>query len=135
MASPETATLVDRLREALSRRSDVQLAVLFGSRARGKARPDSDADLAVRGDNLDRLALARDLSLASGVEVHTVDLESMTYPLLDAIVRDAVFVHQREPGAAGRWLSEALLELETDRPWYERMRNAYLKKLAEGVHG
>ncbi|HEV8582452.1 MAG TPA: hypothetical protein VGX68_25575 [Thermoanaerobaculia bacterium] len=34
----ETATLVATLREALRDREDVHLAVLFGSRARGRAR-------------------------------------------------------------------------------------------------
>ena len=58
------------LREALRGRQDVHLAILFGSRARGRARPDSDVDLAVQGEDLDLLALAR----------------------------DAIFVHQGRPG-------------------------------------
>jgi len=39
------------------------------------------------------------------------------------------------PGAAGRWLARALSQLETDRPWYERMRDAYLRKLAGQTGG
>jgi predicted nucleotidyltransferase len=129
----ETAALVATLREALRGRQDVHLAVLFGSRARGRARPDSDVDLAVLGENLDLLALARDLSLATRHEVDIVDLgRDLGYPLLNAIARDAVWVHQGRPGAGGRWLSRTLTRLETDRPWYERMRDAYLKKLARG---
>jgi predicted nucleotidyltransferase len=49
----ETARLVDALREVLRDRQDVHLALLFGSQARGKARPDSDVDVAVLGENLD----------------------------------------------------------------------------------
>lgn len=132
--TPETEAVVLKLKEALRERQDVHLAVLFGSRARGKARPDSDLDLAVLGDQLDSLSLARDLSLAMDLEVDTVDLgQDLGYPLLNAIVRDAVFVHQGRPNAGGRWLSNSLLQLELDRPWYERMRNAYFKKLAEGA--
>jgi len=129
----ETAALVATLREALRGRQDVHLVVLFGSRARGRARPDSDVDLGVQGENLDLLALARDLSLATHHEVDVVDLgRDLGYPLLNAIARDAVWVHKGRPGAGGRWLSRTITRLETDRPWYERMRDAYLKKLARG---
>jgi predicted nucleotidyltransferase len=108
------------------------LAVLFGSQARGKARPDSDLDLGVLGDQLDTLSLARDLSVVTDLEVDIVDLgQDLGYPLLNAIVRDAIFVHQGRPNAGGRWLSHSLLQLDLDRPWYERMRDAYLKKLAD----
>lgn len=134
--TPDTEALISRLRETLKERPDLHLAVLFGSQARGKARPDSDLDLAVLGDRLDSLSLARDLSLATDLEVDIVDLgQDLGYPLLNAIVRDAIFVHQGRPNAGGRWLSSSLLQLELDRPWYERMRNAYLKSLAEGAHG
>jgi predicted nucleotidyltransferase len=131
----KTARLRDTVRKALRDRTDVHLAVLFGSRARGKARPGSDLDLGIQGDGLDRLALARDLSLATGLEVDVVDLSTAGYPLLKAILRDGVFVHQGRKGAAGTWLSHTFTEVETFRPCYERMRDAYLRKLARGAHG
>jgi predicted nucleotidyltransferase len=37
---------------------EVELVLLFGSVARGQARPDSDVDVAVFGSGLDRLTLA-----------------------------------------------------------------------------
>jgi len=135
LMTEETAALRAVLREALRGRQDVHLAVLFGSRARGRrVRPDSDVDIAVLGEeDLDLLALGRDLSLATHHEVDVVNLaRDVGYPLLNAIARDAVWVHQGRPGAGGRWLSQTLTRLETDRPWYERMRDAYLKKLARG---
>jgi predicted nucleotidyltransferase len=128
----ETARLVAAMREVLRDRQDVHLALLFGSQARGKARPDSDVDVAVQGENLDVLALYRDLSLAVHREVDVVDLARAGFPLLNAIARDHVIIHQGRPGAAGRWLSRAITQLETDRPAYERMRDAYLRKLAHG---
>jgi predicted nucleotidyltransferase len=128
----ETEALVATLRQALRGRKDVHLAVLFGSRARGRARPDSDVDLAVQGENLDLLALAYELTLATRHEVDVVDLARAGYPLLNAILRDAVWVHQGRPGAGGRWLSHTIDQLELDRSWYERMRDAYLRKLARG---
>lgn len=121
---------VEALRGALAGRADVRLALVFGSAARGTAREDSDIDLAVDAPGLDLLVLARDLSLAVGREVDVVDLADPGYPLLAAIVRDGVVVAEGERGAAARWRTRALLTLETDRAWFERMRDAYLAKLA-----
>ena len=127
--------VVAALRRALSGRQDVRLALLFGSRARGRGGAGSDADVAVLGEGLDLLALAADLSDAAGVEVDVVSLEDPGYPLLNALLRDSVVLHECKPGAAATWRSQAILETELDRPGYERMRDAYLRKLAEGRHG
>ena len=126
---------VEPLRKALSDRREIRLALLFGSRARGQARPDSDADVAVLGENLDVLALAADLSDAAKVEVDVVDIKDPGYPLLNALLRDGVVLKEGERGAAASWWTRALLQTETDRPGYERMRDSYLRRLAEGLHG
>jgi predicted nucleotidyltransferase len=135
MVPSGTESLIEALREALRGRSEVELAILFGSRARGRGHERSDADLAVRGQQLDRLALARDLSLALELEVDTVDLDRATIPLEQAILRDGIIVHQGRPGAGGRWLAQTIAALETDLPGYERMRDAYLLRLSEGSGG
>jgi predicted nucleotidyltransferase len=127
--------VIEALREALCGRKDVRLALLFGSRARGRARPDSDADVAVLGKSLDLLRLASDLSDAAGVEVDVVSLEDPGYPLLNVILREGLLLHEGERGAAAAWRARAWLQAETDRPWFERMRDAFLRRLAEGRHG
>jgi len=127
-----TSGVLHSIRRALAGRADVRLALVFGSIARGTARDDSDVDLAIDAPGVDRLALARDLSLAVGREVDVVDLASAGYPLLAAIVRDGVVVAAHAAGAEARWRTRALLALETDRPWFERMRDAYLARLATG---
>jgi uncharacterized protein len=127
--------VVEALRKALSGRKDVRVALLFGSRSRGRARPDSDADVAVLGRDLNLLRLASDLSAAAEVEVDVVSLSDPGYPLLNALLRDGLLLHEGEPGAAAAWRSRAWLQAETDRPWFERMRDAYLRRLAEGRHG
>jgi predicted nucleotidyltransferase len=126
---------VEPLRRALSERREIRLALLFGSRARGQARPDSDADVAVLGENLDLLELAADLSDAAKVEVDVVDIKDPGYPLLNALLRDGVVLREGERGAAASWWTRGLLQAETDRPGYERMRDSYLRGLAEGLHG
>jgi predicted nucleotidyltransferase len=126
------ADVAQALGRALADRADIEVAILFGSRARGDARPDSDVDLAVAGV-VDRLALTAELSRATGHEVEVVDLAAAGYPLLSAIVQDGVLVHEGVRSAYGRWLSRVLSELELDRPMYTRMRDGYLAKLAGGV--
>jgi predicted nucleotidyltransferase len=127
--------IVDALRTALAGRQDVRLALLFGSRARGRARPGSDADVAVLGKDLDLLRLASDLSAAARIEVDVVSLEDPGYPLLNALLRDSVVLHEGEHHAAAAWRSRALLDAETDRPGWERMRDAFLRRLAREAHG
>jgi predicted nucleotidyltransferase len=127
--------VVEPLRKALRDRSEIRLALLFGSRSRGKARPDSDADVAVLGENLDILELAADLSDAAKVEVHVVDIKDPGYPLLNALLRDGIVLREGERGAAASWWTRGILQAETDRPGYERMRDSYLRRLAKGLHG
>jgi predicted nucleotidyltransferase len=134
------AALVDTLGKTLAGREGIQLALLFGSRARGEERPDSDADVAILGNDLDGndldlLGLAADLSAAAGREVDVVALAHASYPMMRALLRDAIVVYEGHPGAAADWRTRAILATETDRPWFERMRDAYLEHLAAGGHG
>jgi predicted nucleotidyltransferase len=126
------ALVFDAVTRALAGRTDLDVALLFGSRARGDHRPDSDVDIAVLGD-IDRLALAAELSRATGHEVEVVDLAAAGYPLLSAIIEDGVLVREGVRSAYGRWRSHALSQLDLDRAWYGRMRDGYLAKLAAGV--
>lgn len=123
------ALALEAVSRVLAGRADVEVALLFGSRARGDHRADSDVDVAVLGQ-VDRLTLAADLSRATGHEVEVVDLAAAGYPLLSAIVEDGVLVHEGVPDAHGRWRGHALSQLDLDRAWYERMRDGYLAKLA-----
>lgn len=126
------ALALEAVSRVLAGRADIELALLFGSRARGDHREDSDVDVAVLGQ-IDRLTLAAELSRATGHEVEVVDLAAAGYPLLLAIVRDGLLVHEGVPGAHGRWRGHALSQLDLDRAWYERMRDGYLAKLAQGA--
>ncbi|MCP4656341.1 MAG: nucleotidyltransferase domain-containing protein [bacterium] len=128
-------SLVETLGEALTERPEVELALLFGSRARGTQREDSDVDVAVEGDRVDPFELAAHLSLKSGHEVDVVDLRRAGYPLLKAILREGIVVYQGRKGGEGRWRSQAIARVELDRRWFERMRDGFLRKMAEGFHG
>lgn len=130
--------LIEALRGVFARRPEVRLALLFGSRARGVATPEADLDLAVetmRGARLDRLGLMAELSSATGLEVDVVDVspgQRPGYPLLAALARDGIAVYEGERHAEAELRTRLLLETSLDRPWYERMRDAYLDHLAGG---
>ena len=113
----------------------LEVAMLFGSVARGAARPDSDVDLAVFGE-VDPLALSGALSTLLCREVDVVRIEGAPVPLLDSILHDGVVVFERVPGAAATLRSRLLASLEVDRPWYGRMQRAFLARVAErGILG
>lgn len=108
IAADEHRRAVATFLRAVRRRYDVAHAILFGSRARGDYRQDSDLDLAVvlngeRGDfietKLDMAGLAFDALLQSGILVQPYPLWAgdLEHPerarnpaLIEAIVRDGV---------------------------------------------
>ncbi len=126
-------SISDALRRALAGRADVRVAVLFGSQARGTARPDSDVDVAVDAPGADVLGLGAMLACALGREVDVVLLEEATIPLVERIVRDGIVVHEGRPGAGALWRSRTLATLETDFPWLSRMNDAWLARVKD--HG
>jgi len=100
--SPTTA-----LASSLSREPDVVVAYLFGSVARGQARPDSDLDVAVFLDpepiGIDRIE--RQLDLMALLEPHTerevqVTLLNLAPPLLAyQVIKDGIRLCERNASA------------------------------------
>lgn len=123
--------LLSNIRAAVAKHPGIRLALLFGSQAAGRATEGSDVDLAVDAPGVDLFALAGELSVALRAEVDVVSLEDPGVPLLEQLVRDSIPVHEEERGAAASWRSRTLCSLETDRPWFARMRDAWLKRVAE----
>jgi len=121
---------IEVIRECLLGRRDLRLALVFGSRARNTATATSDVDVAVGTPHVDLLDLAAQLSRATGLDVDVVDLEHAGVPLLARIVREGVLVHELRPGTAATWRARALADLETDTPWFARMREAWLAHVA-----
>jgi len=129
--------LRSRLAPILVRHPEVDLALLFGSRARGTARPTSDIDIGVVGRAIDTLGLAIELTDATGIQADVVDLSrDPPFALLLAVLQDGVRLHEGRPGAHGRFLSHTLLLLETDLPAYRAMQRAFVRRVAErGLSG
>lgn len=121
-----TTAIHAALSGAFAREPGVRVAVLFGSVAEGRDRPGSDVDLAVLAPVVDLLELGQRLGAQLGREVDVVDLSRVTIPLMEELVAHGIVVHEGEPGAAALWRSRTLATLETDRPWFARMRDAFL---------
>ncbi|MCK5769582.1 nucleotidyltransferase domain-containing protein [Algiphilus sp.] len=84
----------DRIARFVAEHADVRTAILFGSIACGRQRPDSDVDIAVdTGVPLDasaKQALITQLADATGRPVDLVDLQSVGEPLLGQILKHGV---------------------------------------------
>jgi predicted nucleotidyltransferase len=124
---------INAMGEVLAAFPEVRLALLFGSEAKGTARRDSDVDVAVEAPvgSLGQIAAA--LSSRLGAEVDVVRLETASIPLLEALIADGIVLHEGKRGAGALWRSRVLAQLETDRPWYRRQRDAWLQRVAK--HG
>jgi predicted nucleotidyltransferase len=130
-----TQELLTRVCAVFRERANVELVLLFGSFARDAATPQSDVDLAVLAPGADPFEIAARCSEATDREVDVVSLEDVEIPLLAELVKDAIVVYEGRAGAAARWRFHALLELETDGPWYRRMAGAFMTRLAAAAPG
>lgn len=123
MAHPDPI-LVERLRDAISHSPWVECALLFGSRATGTARADSDVDIAVvpardPGTLDEELALQARLERAVGASVDLVRLDTATTLLRWQVARDGVLVWARDPRAESRFRAEAAIEWDEFRDRFE----------------
>lgn len=119
------------IREVLREFPELRLAILFGSRARGTANPSSDLDLAVDAPSELLGALGAALSSRLGLEVDITSVQQASIPLLEALIVDGEAAYEARPGAYALWRSRTLAQLETDRPWYHRQRDAWIARVAE----
>lgn len=115
--------LIQTIHGVLARYPQIELAFLFGSLAKGKARPDSDIDLAVQADKpLDvttKMAIIGDLAAAFGRPVDLVDLRRVGEPLLGQILQG-----QRVLGSTtshGRLLAKHLRDVADFLPYRDRI--------------
>ena len=81
---------IQLIHSTLTRHSGIELAFVFGSVAQGKARTDSDLDIAVQAahalNTRQKMALIGDLAEATGRPVDLIDLRTVGEPLLGQIL-------------------------------------------------
>ncbi|MCB1748997.1 MAG: nucleotidyltransferase domain-containing protein [Gammaproteobacteria bacterium] len=132
----------DALAGSLADDPRIAAAIVFGSCARGRARPDSDLDLALLAvDDAAAQSLAADhftllgtLGALAGREIHLVDLAGV-----DATLRRAVFAHgvtlfDRSAGALARLRGATLVEY-LDGDYLRRVVDAAQRRHLERAGG
>jgi predicted nucleotidyltransferase len=129
------------LSRALAGMGDVRLAFLFGSRARGRARADSDFDVAVlldeaaaradRGETIRRLA-GRLGSVVSSALLDLVVLNDAPALLRQRVLRDGVLLHQRSPEERVRFAIRTLREYQDGQIRRERFTRRRIERLKAG---
>lgn len=129
MTDSPLATL---LHARLLEQDEVIAAYLFGSHARGEARPDSDIDLAVLTREpvaralLDPLArLEMDLADTLGRDIDLVDLRSAPPDLVHRVLRDGRLLLDRDPDR------RAEFEVASRNAYFDLL--PYLKEYRRGV--
>lgn len=115
---------IDAIADVLDRHPEIDVAIVFGSLASGRQRPDSDLDLAVRGpqalDAATRLALIAELAGATGRPIDLVDLRRVGEPLLGQVLRHGRRLRGSDEAYA-ELLNRHLLDAADFMPYVERM--------------
>lgn len=128
---------MQRLRTVLARAGGVRLAILFGSHARGAARPDSDVDIAMLPVDPklplhDELSLQAALSATCGRDVDLVRIDTDDVLLRWEIAKDGILLFEARPGVAARFRAEAGIAWDEHRPLFESTRRRFLARLGRG---
>jgi uncharacterized protein len=123
--------LTDALREHLAQASQVSVAYLFGSEARGEARSGSDVDIAVllasgRPKKLMDVPtrLQEELAQIAGRPVDLVVLQEASPDLVHRILRDGVLLYERDGAERIAFEVRARNEYFDILPYIERYRAA-----------
>ena len=129
----------EQLKEVLATMPAVHLAVLFGSRARGRGGPRSDFDLGLILEP-DTPSERRRVEAAAGraarAEVDVVHLREAPPLLRFQIARDGVVLVAREPKTWPRFKERAMVDWWDWAPTARRIHAAYVRRLRERVaHG
>lgn len=113
----------------------LRLAILFGSRARGTGRPDSDIDIAILPTDAalplrDESLLVTDLERATGAPVDLVRLDHATEALRWRIARDGIVLLSNPAHVAPRFLARTAIEHDMRRDIEIDAMRRYRSRLA-----
>jgi predicted nucleotidyltransferase len=128
---PSLEELRENIRALLEAEPTVRLAYVFGSTARGDARPTSDVDVGVvLAPGGRRELLAEDLERALGCRVDVVDLRGASPVLLHEVLRDGVPVLCRDEREQADFETRAIAEY-LDTQHLRDVQESYLRQRVE----
>jgi predicted nucleotidyltransferase len=118
----------------LARHAGLRLALLFGSAAAGRQRPDSDVDVAVAGPRAlspeEKMHLIGELAQLTGRAVDLVDLMSVSGPVLSRVLASGRLLFCTDRALYAELIKKALYD-DADLERYRRRilgarRNAWI---------
>ena len=131
--------MLERLKQQASAWPELKLAVLFGSTARGKARPKSDVDLGILLDPYSpelRFRLEGDLGRVAGRPVDVILLDGAPPLLRFEIAREGVLLFQREDHLWTDFKTKAMVDWWDWAPTHRMIAAGVVRRLRERVaHG
>ena len=133
---PLDSDLVQRLRGELLMGPPQRLAVLFGSHARGRARPDSDVDVGIVPVDpclplTAELDLQGRLSRVAGIDVDLVRLDGDDLLLAREVALHGVALCEDRPGAFARFRASATSDWLDFESSLGPARDRWLARVAE----
>lgn len=124
------------IRRVLRGDSGIQFALVFGSVARGTARPESDLDVAIlttdRRDASDRdlLDLAAAISSLAGREAQFALLRGASLELRFAVASEGQLLWARDRREVQRFRAHAFIEHADMEPMASMVRRAFFARVA-----
>ncbi len=120
--------------EQIAKKHSLDLVVMFGSRARGQARGDSDTDIAVRAAR--ELSRDEELTIASELDrlfpnVDLCDTRKASPLLLGAVGQDATLLYQSRPGLFEEFKIFAWNQYMDFKPQLDRLREQTRREIEE----
>ncbi len=130
--------VIEGLRAVLREGPPLRLAMLFGSAATGRLRPDSDIDIAILPEDGDmplrvELDLQVALERASGRQVDVARLDRASTLVRWEVARFGKPLWSSPPGEIVRFTAEAASEYLDFAPAFEQAAEAFRRTLASGV--
>ena len=133
--SSEFETIKRRSRETLRDFPEIRLAILFGSAAGNRLRPDSDVDIGVAADEPlslnDTLDLQAALSHATRREVDLVDMQAVSGLILQQILTTGAML-QKDVETYAALMKRMLLEQADMLPYTQRVTRTHVERYLHG---
>lgn len=130
----EPDNIARRLTSELSKDTDLQVAVLYGSASSGRMRPDSDLDVAVLYKHSltdeQRLALIDRLTSTLGRPVDLVDLSTVNGIILQQILCNGKVLLKNSVPSFVRLLQRMVYNQEDMMPYHRRELRERVEKFA-----
>jgi uncharacterized protein len=131
--------MLERLKHQAAALPELKLTVLFGSTARGQARPKSDLDLGVLLDPYSpelRFQVEAELGRAAGRPVDVILLDDAPPLLRFEIAREGVLVFQREDHLWTDFKAKAMVDWWDWAPTHRMIAAGVVRRLRERIaHG